>query len=154
MWYFWFSLKKVCKILYHITQCMYSFWLLNVLSILKRHIPFFRIYMKAWVTRISGRMCYEIQKTYVHLVWLVIMQPRTHEKKLIDIIEFQCNKLQSSKIYGNLARNFKVNGILSINFSSFQIFFNSKVYIGKVKNLKIIVPIVEENFRQIFFLKT
>ena len=60
------------------------------------------------------------------------MQPRPNEKKLIDIIEFHCNKLQWYKIYGNLARNFKVNGILSVNFSIFQTFSNSKVYMSRI----------------------
>ena len=79
---------------------------------------------------------------------------RPNEKKLTDIIEFRCNKLQWLKIYGNLARNFKVNGILSkLNFSSFQIFFNSKVPlyrdIGRVQNLKILFPVRQASAKEI-----
>ena len=79
---------------------------------------------------------------------------RPNEKKLTDIIEFRCNKLQWSKIYGNLARNFKVNGILSkLNFSSFQIFFNSKVPlyrdISRVQNLKILFPVRQASAKEI-----
>ena len=77
----------------------------------------------------STRMCYGIKKHVFPLYGFSSCNPRPNEKKLIDIIEFHCNKLQWYKIYGNLARNFKVNGILSVNFSIFQTFSNSEVYI-------------------------
>ena len=51
---------------------------------------------------------------------------RPNEKKLIDIIEFQCNKLQPAEIYGNLARNFEINGMSSTkSFSFYHVFFHS-----------------------------
>ena len=78
-------------------------------------IPFVILSVKANSNEKNISRHRNVLKTCVRLVYMGChhAMARPNEKKLIDIIEFRCNKLQWSKIYGNLARNFKVNGILS-----------------------------------------